>query len=71
MSAKDPPNLKRWVRWGVKKAGKQGYRRKPLSSQSTSQLTTFCLVDYIDACAEANRRLWRVTSSYETLIGEV
>jgi len=27
MSARDPPNLRRWVEWGVKKAGKQGYRR--------------------------------------------
>jgi len=26
MSARDPPNLRRWVEWGVKKAGKQGYR---------------------------------------------
>ena len=26
MSAKDPPNLRRWVGWGVKKAGKQGYK---------------------------------------------
>ena len=24
MSARDPPNLRRWVEWGVKKAGKQG-----------------------------------------------
>ena len=23
MSARDPPNLRRWVKWGVKKAGKQ------------------------------------------------
>ena len=28
MSAKDPPNLRRRVGWGVRKAGKQGYRRK-------------------------------------------
>jgi len=28
MSAKDPPNLRRWLGWGVKKAGKQGYRRQ-------------------------------------------
>ena len=28
MSARDPPNLRRWVGWGVKKAGKLGYRRK-------------------------------------------
>ena len=28
MSARDPPNLRRWVEWGVKKAGKQSYRRK-------------------------------------------
>jgi len=28
MSARDPPNLRRWVGWGVKKAAKQGYRRK-------------------------------------------
>ena len=28
MSARDPPNRRRWVVWGVKKAGKQGYRRK-------------------------------------------
>jgi len=27
-AARDPPNLRRWVEWGVKKAGKQGYRRK-------------------------------------------
>jgi len=24
MSARDPPNLRRWEEWGVKKAGKQG-----------------------------------------------
>ena len=28
MSARDPPNLRRWVEWGVKKAGKQSYIRK-------------------------------------------
>jgi len=28
MSARDPSNLRRWVGWGVKKAGMQGYRRK-------------------------------------------
>jgi len=28
MSARDPPNLRRWVEWGIKKAGKQAYRRK-------------------------------------------
>ena len=26
MSARDPPNLRRWVEWRVKKAGKQGKR---------------------------------------------
>ena len=24
MSARDPPNLRHWVGWGIKKAGKQG-----------------------------------------------
>ena len=28
MSARDPPNLRRWVALGVKKAGKLGYRKK-------------------------------------------
>jgi len=28
MSARDPLNLRHWVGWGIKKAGKQGYRRK-------------------------------------------
>ena len=28
MSARDPPNLRRWVGWGIKKVGKLGYRRK-------------------------------------------
>jgi len=28
MSARDPLNLRRWVGWGVKKAGKLGYKRK-------------------------------------------
>jgi len=28
MSVRDPPNLRRCVGWGVKKAGKLGYRSK-------------------------------------------
>jgi len=41
MSAKDPPNLRCWVGWGVKKAGKQGYRRKfELAPKTVSGATT-------------------------------
>jgi len=28
MSVRGPLNLRQWVGWGVKKAGKLGYRRK-------------------------------------------
>ena len=28
MSARDPPNLRHLEEWGIKKAGKQGRRRK-------------------------------------------
>jgi len=42
MSASDPPNLKRWLGWGVKKAGKQGYRRKIELAPKTVKLCENC-----------------------------
>jgi len=40
MSARDPPNLKRWVEWGVKKAGKLIEESFELTAKNVSGDTT-------------------------------
>jgi len=41
MSARDPPNLRCWVGWGIKNAGMQSYRRRfELAPKTVSGDTT-------------------------------